>query len=742
MKKLFRCFTLLAILVFTFGTIPMQADAASPGAIRANTSDAVQSGANIDVSSVIVQLNGDSLVDYVKTHPTMGKKIDYTNSSVKSYQAQLSALRNQYKQWLQSNAPKAKVTGEFDTALNAVSVQLNGETLATVSGSSLVKQAQYEAVYRPLVDNSTDPDLSLINAMSAWSANGKSPANAGEGVRVAIIDTGIDINHPCFFDTGYPAQTQLGNKTFTNNKVIVAKVFNNRQSTQHYTPEAIQEHGTHVAGTVACNANTPAVVGGVVIPYGVSGVAPRALLGNYSVFPGDVGDARSEDILNALETAYKDNFDVANMSLGGGSKGAQDLVIQAVNKLDEAGMVVAIAAGNSGPGHYTVESPGAAERALTAGASTVPHFVGTPVTIGGQTFGAAAGDFPTVPTNTNLIAPLAVVPGSVNGLSTACSALSVNLTGKIALISRGACSFSAKIRNAQNAGALAVLVANNVAGDPTAMGGDGTPNQPTVPAYMVSLADVPALVSLNGASASISGTLQYFRTTNANIMAGFSSQGPTDVTYRVKPDVVAPGVNVLSSIPTSYCGGSTCWAFFQGTSMATPHLAGSAAVVIWQHPCWSAAQIRSAIVNTADRNALTEYRNGTVRVTDPNIIGAGLEQLDKAVTTKVTLDPVSISFGAVPSGASQTKTFDVTLTNTATSGPDTTFALSIEGGDLNVTYSVKNGSLSLAAGQSGTVTVVMMVAKGTASNTNHSGWLVIKMGGTEVAHAAIYNFVK
>src|SRR5439155_3522525 len=113
------------------------------------------------------------------------------------------------------------------------------------------------------------------------------------------------------------------------------------------------------------------------------------------------------------------------------------------------------------------------------------------------------------------------------------------------------------------------------------MGQDGTPNQPTKPAYMVALAAKAALMAADGQATTISATLQYFTSPNSNIMAGFSSQGPTDVDFRVKPDVVAPGVNVLSSIPGNR------WAFFQGTSMATPHLAGSAAVVIGAHPTWS-----------------------------------------------------------------------------------------------------------------------------------------------------------
>src|SRR5207247_7144819 len=228
-----------------------------------------------------------------------------------------------------------------------------------------------------------------------------------------------------------------------------------------------------------------------------------------------------------------------------------------------------------------------------------------------------------------------------NGLDTACSTLSVDLTGEIALISRGTCTFSTKIRNAQDAGAAVVLVANNVAGDPIAMAEDGTPNQPTVPAYMISFDDGQALLGSDGASTTVGATLQYFLTTNVDIMAGFSSQGPTDVDFRVKPDVVAPGVNVLSSIPAAFCAKPPCFAFFQGTSMATPHLAGSAAIVRQQHPGWSAAEVRSAIVNTGEQGVLKNFSTAAPE-TNVNVIGAGRENLDFAVHAVAALDPVSV----------------------------------------------------------------------------------------------------
>ena len=114
---------------------------------------------------------------------------------------------------------------------------------------------------------------------------------------------------------------------FTNNKVLIAKVFNMRSGVMRLTPEAIESHGTHVAGTVACDYGTPAEVEGVTIPHTISGVAPAALLGNYNVFPGTVENARSEDILNALEAAYADGMNIVNMSLGGGfSQSVNDAV--------------------------------------------------------------------------------------------------------------------------------------------------------------------------------------------------------------------------------------------------------------------------------------------------------------------------------------------------------------------------------------------------------------------------------
>ncbi len=714
----------------------MLATAATAG-MRSET-DGGTTTPSVDTGSALVVLKGDPLATSEKTKPANGKKIDFNSTAVKNYRAQLSAQRNDFKQWLRANTSGAQVTGEFDIALNAVGVKLNGTTLGTIASAPMVASAQLQAIYRPLAHQ--DPDLQLIHAFEAWQVAGGSPAAKGDGVKVAIVDTGIDVTHPCFNDAGYPSQQKQGPAALTNNKVIVAKVFNNKAANKGWGPQDLNGHGTHVSGTVACNEHTHAVVDGVdITEYEPSGVAPRALLGNYNVFPGDDADARSEDIVDALEEAYEDGFQVANMSLGGDSQGNNDLLAMATDNLDRANMVVAVAAGNSGPGFSTIESPGKAARALTAGGSTVGHFIAAPVTSGGLNVPAVAGDFKTV--TADLTAPLGVVTGTgtPSGLSTACNGATKpaagTLTGKIALISRGTCTFSEKIRNAQDAGAVAVLVVNNTGGDATAMGLGGIPNEPTVPAYMVSLSDGNLLKANNGVATTISATKAYFQTPNSNLMYGSSSWGPTDVDFRVKPDVVAPAVNVLSSQPRWTCntgtGTTPCWAFFQGTSMATPHLAGIAAVVRGQHPAWTAAQIRSAIVNTADHGVLTNSNGSGTLVTDVNQAGTGRANAQSSTLAKVALDPVSVSFGAVPGGSGQSLSSSIALSNLLGSGPYTATVTNQTG-----------GGVAFAATVSGnTITVTMTAAQGSAAGSRQ-GILRISSGGTEVAHAAVYVLIK
>lgn len=722
--------TVIVIAALAISALP----AAAAGSPTGTSSDSPQAErVTVDREYALVQLNLAPLSTSVRTRPPQGKKINFNSDTVKSYRAQLAAQRKSFKIWLRNNAPAAKVTGEYDISLNAVALKLNGVPLSRIASAPMVKKAEYQGLYYPVVE---DPDLALIDAMEAWALNGGS-ANAGMGVKVAIIDSGIDVTHPCFDDTGYPAQTQLGEHSFTNNKVIAAKVFHNKAVSRGYTAEAINAHGTHVAGTVACNFETPAEVAGIDIPYDISGVAPHALLGNYNIFPANVANARSEDIMNALDTAYADGFDVANMSIGGGASGIQDLLTIAVDNLDKANMVVAVAAGNEGPGHYTISSPGSAARALTAGASSVGHGLFTTVTVDGVAYDAIMGQFGQTTASGEL--DVLLDPASpFGGLSTACASLPADsLDGRIALLSRGVCDFTVKVQNVQDAGGVGAIVVNREPGIFT-MGQNDNPVQPTIPAYMVDLSDRAALMAEDGSAASLDAPFYGYDAANDNIMGDFSSQGPTDVDFRVKPDVAAPGQNVLSSVPTAFCGGDPCFAFFSGTSMATPHLAGMAAIVRQQHPTWSAAQIRSAIVNTAVQGVLRDYDGVTVS-TDPNISGAGMANLFNAVNARVAVDPVSVSFGAVPSGSGMTDTFAVKLTNI--SGAPMTYHVSVGAGGGGVSYSVSPSNVSIAAGASADVTVTMHANRNAAFG-DHQDWLVISSAGVELAHAAVYTFIK
>ncbi|MDX5400224.1 MAG: S8 family serine peptidase, partial [Actinomycetes bacterium] len=304
-----------------------------------------RSAEGVDMSRVIVQLSGEPLATSTAVERSGNDKVLFNAAETRNVRADLVRERNAFRQWLQRNAPEARITGQFDIALNGVAVELNGTPISVIRRAPGVTAVGYENVYTPM--DMEDPDLTLIDAFLGWDAAGAVAADgepadwAGHGITVGVIDSGIDITHPCFDGGGYPAQEipDTGDPRFTNDKVVVAKVFNNRLNQSRFTAEAVEAHGTHVAGTIACELDTPAVVHGVTIPYAVSGVAPGAQLGNYNVFPGTVESARSEDILNALDAAAEDGMDVINMSIGGPANGNRDLLTNAVDNLDRAGIV-------------------------------------------------------------------------------------------------------------------------------------------------------------------------------------------------------------------------------------------------------------------------------------------------------------------------------------------------------------------------------------------------------------------
>lgn len=710
----------------------------------------------MDNTSAIVQLKGNPISTDPTTKPQHGRKIDFKSRGVRSLRAQLNQKRNEFKQWLRSNAPSARVTGEYDVSLNAVAVQLNGTSLATIAAAPMVQSAEYNVLYHPTLSES----YKIINASDAWTAAG-GRATAGAGIKIGDIDSGIDNTHPFFdptgftYPTGFPKCDAADSTShhedqdckYVSEKVIVAKVFYNKAHNQGLDAQAIQDHGTHTAGIAAGVTGHDAVVNGVTID-DMSGIAPGAWLGNYNVFPGGVLDARSEDILNAVDAAIEDGMDVLNLSLGGSYHGNNDLLAIGLDNAVDAGLVVAVAAGNSGPGQGTLESPGRARKIITVGGSTNDHFVGQPFTYpagGGTTIGAAVGDFDPLPA-----ASFDLFDTGSNG----CASVDPGASGKLAIIDRGACTFSQKVANAKAAGAIAVLIINNVAGDPIAMARTAGFDD-DIPAVMISKDNGAALRASGETTASAVATFQEFITpANADIAYGSSSQGPTLVDFAVKPDVASVAVNVLSSItcvgkPAGCPDDGSGWAFFTGTSMATPHIAGSAAVLLQLHPDWSPAQIKSALVNRAElvvKDAVT----GTHDV-GPTLQGGGRENLSVAADSTTWMDPVSASFGRVTVGRPSSFTitlYNPTISNQTFTVSTTKFTPSTFGGTVPSIWNAGTfssgdpaitvpGSVMVPANGSTTLNVTVSAAAGSTVQ----GWVNLDGDGSNDLHFAYYAHV-
>jgi len=656
---------------------------------------------------------------YARTMPLPGQKLDLNSPAAQSYSSYLTIGRASAKGWLKNNMPAVQVVDEYSIVMNAIAVKLNGNAMNGLLNAPGAGFVSGDYLYHLEMNRSP----TLIGASTLWTAVG-GQGNAGAGVKIGIIDTGIDQTHPFLTDNsltvpaGFPKCDAIDSAVgspdtqckFVSNKVIVAKVF---ETLTNFDGHAAQEHGSHVSGIAAGVANTCAPFVGCTL----SGIAPKAFLGNYNVFPGNVLSASSHDIAKAVEAAVADGMDVLNLSLGG-TANPDDVLVNAVNSATDAGVVVAIAAGNSGPGAGTVDSPGIADKVITVGASTNPHFIGIPVAVMGLgTFGAAIGQFAS-------FVPAVTQTYALTSPSNGCTAISQNLSNEIALIRRGTCTFTTKVRNAQNAGAVGVIVINSQQGDPIAMAQDGTTPVPTIPAVMVSITNGNAMAAIAPNTVTVDGTTpkEFFSDgAGADILASFSSRGPPLLQLpgvgigqpqdKIKPDVVAPGVNVYSSVPSFACASPPCFAFFQGTSMATPHVAGSAALLKQLHPNWSPEQVKSALVNSAHRPVKSSITGNPLL--DPMAMGAGRIDLAAASQVSATLETsptpstlgngqASFSFGELRS-SDQTRSFTITLTSVSTS--TITYTVSVVPALAGPIVTPSVASLVLSSGGTATVEV-------------------------------------
>lgn len=551
-----------------------------------------------------------------RTKPERGSRFDADSPAVRAYLRHLENEHANFRSFLQRGAPRAEIVEAYVTTLNAVAVKLNGTSLRSLQRGPDVRSVDYSALYRPTMDDS----VRIVEADTFWTSTGLK----GAGIRVGIIDSGIDASHPFF-----------ACKTFEEPRVYASGVAFDP------TNILVNDHGTHVAGTVAGCELTPGPVGvdlnGDESGNGtLSGVAPEAELRDYNVFPGFGagwvafgGSAFSHDIAAAIEDAVLDGMHVINMSLGGTVQGPHDFLAEASNAAVDAGLVVVTSAGNSGPNLYTIGSPGSAENVITVAATTNSHALVLPVDVDFdgdvQRFEGARGDFD--PFAANPVSDVPLTLASDHGDELACTALSGSLDGTVVLIQRGACAFSVKVANAAAAGATGAIVYNNAPGEgPIAMAGAGD-----IPAIGISYDAGTTIVSdyVSGSTTvSIDGNTIVETALDPDLLATFSSRGPTPYTGIIKPDLAAPGVNILSSVFGSD------FAMFNGTSMASPHVAGAAALLLGANPDWSPAQVKAALVNGADSlgYAIHQVGNGRLNVANSN----DLEFL---------VSPPSVSFG-------------------------------------------------------------------------------------------------
>src|SRR5579884_1256605 len=471
------------------------------------------------------------------------------------------------------------------TLLNAVIVRATPEQLPTLRAlpgvAGVIPLRQYKMNLNAAVN--------LINVPAAWNTVG-GQGKAGEGVKIAIIDTGIDNHHAAFQDSslaapaGFPAclnttQSEIATgyncSDFTNNKVIVAKSFvqylNDNDPTDStpddYSPRDRVGHGTAVAMCAAGETNTGNLGPGTP-NLTITGVAPKAYLGSYKVFGSDGtnGFASDTSILPALEEAENDGMNVIVMSLGAPAFAATtdtgavcglgpgqpcDAEAAAVENATKLGVTVVVAAGNDGdtgqitPTPGTVSTPAIATDAIAVGAVENEHrFTSALVVPGYQNVAETFGDgpFPSAP----LTAPVVDV-AKVSADQYACAALTADsLKGDFALIERGPqsapCSFATKLQNAQQAGAVGVIFYDYIdETPPVAPGGlSGT----SIPAVSLSNTDGLGLKTYvdahSGATATIDPTLQELSNPNAGELLVYSSRGPAiGSTAGLKPEVLA-----------------------------------------------------------------------------------------------------------------------------------------------------------------------------------------------------------
>ena len=594
-------------------------------------------------------------------------------------------------------AAGGKILGSFQSAVNGIKVQIAANKLGALAQISGVTAIRGVNVYQ----RSNVIGVPRVQAPAAWAGL---PGFRGEGIKVAVIDTGIDYTHATFGGPGTPAAflSEFAHNTAPPNPLLVGPAApkvkggidlagdaynaNNPLSIPQPDPNPLDcgAHGTHVAGTVAgfgVKADGTTYQG----PYDLTtygnafkvgpGVAPRADLYAVRVF-GCEGSTNL--VVEALDWAVDNDMDVVNMSLGSDFGAFDSVDAIASDNAVKAGIVVVAAAGNAGDLRYITGSPASSTRAISVAATvttaSVPSF--------NLALPAAGGDpgRTLVAQNSNDVVLGGPLTGFVKvvmsggSVSLGCSAGDyAGVAGKIAVVNRGICDRVEKAHLGQDAGAIAVVMINNATDLPPFEGpiNPATGNPFTVTIPFIGVRGTTDIVGSDGSLLVLRDGLSVTISTGAPLptgLASFSSGGPRNVDSMLKPEISAPGNPIVSA----YMGSGTEGAAFSGTSMATPNVAGIAALVQQAHPGWTPGQIKAAIVNSGDPSVIGAYRTHSA--------GTGFVNAASAAHTKAIAYSddklVSMSFGLEEFGKDYSKDKTVRVHNDGNT--DVTFNVAVQ----------------------------------------------------------------
>ena len=614
------------------------------------------------------------------THVTGLERLDVKSAPVQSYTAYLKQQQEQTLGLAARAVPNMSVKAQLALTFNGAIVEYQGDDLIQrLKGVPGIKSVYEDSVVYTTMDASN----SLINSDAAWQALGGQDA-AGKGINVAIIDTGIDFEHLMFADNGHDAvivETEAGedfcaaNEGICNDKIAIARYYDVPSSVHPEeffdSPWDMNGHGTHVAGTAAGNPVSVTYNG---VAMNMSGVAPGATLFVYKALWNTTdgrGSGVTSALAEALEDAAMDGAHVINNSWGGNagahpSTSPYQTIMQA---LDEMGVVTVTSAGNSGPGAQTVGCPGCIEETITVASTHTGRVFENWLAVDGMdpiTTAPGNGDFEMTADITGALLPsISIDEDNFEG----CAAFEEGaFAGGIAMIPRGTCAFTEKANNAQAAGAIGLIVYNNVPVEMVNMVLEGV----TLPSVFISLESAEAVLEgwEEGLTATIQATTKAIRDEQVDMMSDFSSRGPGGESSFLKPEIAAPGHNILSAAP----GGG--YQTMSGTSMASPHVAGAAALLLAANSDLSPQQVKSVLMTSSVTGTKKEDAETP---TDPFDVGAGRLDLANAFNTGLVVDIPSFAHSMC------VNVCDFTRTLTNLGDGETTWNVTVEMSNPGVT---------------------------------------------------------